>query len=115
MGNWVKRPATLVTAARPARFVVLQRIVSSHVRRVGSGGGGASSSRSVVIGTMAWTSCEDGQVVAPRTQFVRVGGVSIGYQTFGQGPDLLVVPGGPSHLELRWHLPLSASFHRSLA
>ena len=50
----------------------------------------------------------------PRTQFVRVGGVSIGYQTFGEGPDLLVVSAGPSHLELRWHLPLSASFHRSL-
>jgi class 3 adenylate cyclase len=54
-------------------------------------------------------------VERPATRFVKVGEGPIAYQVFGEGPDLVVVPGGPSHLELRWHLPASARFHRTLA
>lgn len=54
-------------------------------------------------------------VDAPQTRFVSSGDVLVGFQSFGMGPDLLVISGGPSHLELRWHLPRSARFHRALA
>jgi pimeloyl-ACP methyl ester carboxylesterase len=54
-------------------------------------------------------------VQRPETRFVKVGKGAIAYQVFGEGPDLVVIAGGPSHLELRWHMPASARFHCALA
>ena len=39
----------------------------------------------------------------------------IAFQVFGEGPDIVLIPGGPSHLELRWHLRGSAAYYRQLA
>ena len=42
----------------------------------------------------------------PQTvEYARHDGVSIAFQVFGSGPDLLVVPGWASHLERNWELP----------
>src|SRR5262245_34412839 len=44
--------------------------------------------------------------VTPRTvEYARHDGVSIAFQVFGSGPDLLVIPGWASHLERNWELP----------
>src|SRR3954452_8056526 len=51
----------------------------------------------------------------PVTRFVESGDAQIAYQVFGEGPDLLVIAGGPSHLEMRWHQPSSARFYAELA
>ena len=40
--------------------------------------------------------------IPPRTSYARHGGFSIAYQTFGEGPDLVVAPTAPSHLDLMW-------------
>lgn len=42
----------------------------------------------------------------PQTvEYARHDGVSIAFQVFGSGPDLLVMPGWASHLERNWELP----------
>src|SRR5438874_983775 len=51
----------------------------------------------------------------PVTRFVQSGDAQIAYQVFGEGPDLLVIAGGPSHLEMRWHQASSARFYTELA
>lgn len=46
-------------------------------------------------------------------EYARHDGVSIAFQVFGSGPDLLVVPGWASHLERNWELPgLAELFER---
>jgi hypothetical protein len=47
----------------------------------------------------------------PDTRHARSGGLSIAYQTLGDGPfDLLIVPGFVSHLEQAWEDPSYARF-----
>jgi class 3 adenylate cyclase len=51
----------------------------------------------------------------PETHYARSGSVHLAYQVFGSGPvDLLVVPGGFTHVELRWEEPENARFYRWL-
>lgn len=54
-------------------------------------------------------------VERPTTRFVGSGDALIAFQAFGAGPDLVVISAGPSHLELRWHMPASARFYRKLS
>ena len=52
----------------------------------------------------------------PDTYYAKTGdGLSIAYQVFGAGPDLLFVPGYISNLELNWDLPAYAGLLRRLA
>jgi pimeloyl-ACP methyl ester carboxylesterase len=52
----------------------------------------------------------------PATRYARSGDAGIAYQVLGEGPpDVLMVPGFPSHLELAWEYPRLASFYRQLA
>ena len=55
--------------------------------------------------------------VAPQTRYARApDGVSIAYQTFGDGPrDLVWVPGWVSHLEANWDEPTLVQFFEGLA
>jgi pimeloyl-ACP methyl ester carboxylesterase len=46
----------------------------------------------------------------PETHFVRAGEVDIAYQVFGQGPDLVVVNGWFTNLDVMWELPEYARF-----
>ena len=49
------------------------------------------------------------------TRYARTSdGVYVAYQTWGQGPDLLLVPGFISHLELLWESPLYARLNERL-
>lgn len=50
----------------------------------------------------------------PRTQYARSGDVHIAYQVFGEGPDLLWIPGWVSQVEHWWDHPRPASFIRRL-
>ena len=52
----------------------------------------------------------------PKTQYAKSGDLHIAYQVTGQGPlDLVLVPGGMSHLESQWEHPWSAGFLDRLA
>jgi pimeloyl-ACP methyl ester carboxylesterase len=52
----------------------------------------------------------------PETRYAQSDGVSIAYQTLGEGPiDLVVVPGWVSNLDLFWEQPAVESFYRRLA
>ncbi len=51
----------------------------------------------------------------PEIQYVRSGDISIAWQVVGDGPDLIFVPPGASHLDLRWDEPRSARMLRRLA
>ena len=52
----------------------------------------------------------------PKTQYAKSGDLHIAYQVTGQGPlDLVLVPGGVSHLESQWEHPWSAGFLDRLA
>jgi pimeloyl-ACP methyl ester carboxylesterase len=52
----------------------------------------------------------------PRTRYAKSGDVSIAYQIVGDGPlDLVLVPGGLSHLDFGWADPGYAHFLRRLA
>lgn len=51
----------------------------------------------------------------PRVRYADVGGASIAYQVFGEGPDLLVTPGFVSHLDLQWTIPSYARFFEMLS
>ena len=50
----------------------------------------------------AWT-----QVPVPETHYAASGGVQIAYQVFGEGPELVWVPGWVSQLDLYWGSPRS--------
>src|SRR5215470_19735903 len=52
----------------------------------------------------------------PKTQYAKSGNLHIAYQVTGQGSlDLVLVPGGVSHLESQWDHPWSAGFLDRLA
>jgi class 3 adenylate cyclase len=53
--------------------------------------------------------------MAPATRYARSGAVSIAYQTLGEGPDLLCVPGWISHVEHVWEEPSLRRFFERLA
>jgi pimeloyl-ACP methyl ester carboxylesterase len=48
--------------------------------------------------------------VIPDIRYVRREGVSVAYQVFGDGPDLLFIPGFVSNLEYQWQFELTARF-----
>ncbi len=59
---------------------------------------------------------KDSGVDLPETRYAKsADGLSIAYQVFGTGADLLFVPGYMSNLELNWDLPAYAGFLRRLA
>lgn len=62
---------------------------------------GASSPR-VRHGTVMVRS---GPLKPPETCYTRLGDVNVGYQVFGGGLDLIVVPMFASHLDLMWSEP----------
>jgi pimeloyl-ACP methyl ester carboxylesterase len=52
----------------------------------------------------------------PDTKYAKSGGVHIAYQVVGDGPpDLVLIPGWISHVELAWEEPALARFLRRLA
>lgn len=51
----------------------------------------------------------------PETLYARSGDVRIAYQVMGAGPDLVVVPGLTSHLEIQWRDLSYRRFMRSLS
>jgi pimeloyl-ACP methyl ester carboxylesterase len=51
----------------------------------------------------------------PETRYATSGEVQIAYQAFGEGPDLVWVPGWVSQLDLYWEHPALARFLRRLA
>jgi pimeloyl-ACP methyl ester carboxylesterase/DNA-binding CsgD family transcriptional regulator len=51
----------------------------------------------------------------PETHFAKSGGLRIAYQVIGEGPDLVMVPGLTSHLEIQWRDPGYRRFVRSLS
>lgn len=58
---------------------------------------------------------KSGLVGALPTRYVRSRGVSIAYQVMGEGPDLVCVPGGISHLDLDLELAKPRRFYDRLA
>jgi pimeloyl-ACP methyl ester carboxylesterase len=53
--------------------------------------------------------------VVPDIRYVRRDGVSVAYEVFGEGPDLLFIPGFVSNLEYQWHFELTARFFDRLS
>jgi hypothetical protein len=52
----------------------------------------------------------------PQTRYAKSGDVNIAYQVLGQGPpDLVVVPGWVSNIEIFWEEPAVVRFLRRLA
>lgn len=51
----------------------------------------------------------------PETHYATSGDLRIAYQAFGDGPDLVWVPGWVSQLDLYWEEPALARFLRRLA
>jgi class 3 adenylate cyclase/DNA-binding winged helix-turn-helix (wHTH) protein len=51
---------------------------------------------------------------APRTSYARGDGASIAYQTFGRGPDLVLIAGFTTNVELQWEHPTPAGFLQRL-
>ena len=47
---------------------------------------------------------------APQTHYAASGDLHIAYQAFGDGPDLVWVPGWVSQLDLYWEEPSLARF-----
>jgi hypothetical protein len=43
--------------------------------------------------------------VQPKTLYADSAGAKIAYQVVGRGPDLVMVPGMVTHLELLWRVP----------
>jgi len=41
----------------------------------------------------------------PETRYAKSGALRIAYQLTGAGPDLVMIPGLTSHLEVQWPLP----------
>ncbi len=56
----------------------------------------------------------DTDVVIPDIRYVRREGVSVAYQVFGDGPELLFIPGFVSNLEYQWQFELTARFFERL-
>jgi pimeloyl-ACP methyl ester carboxylesterase len=55
-------------------------------------------------------------VDVPPTRYAKSGGVSVAYQVVGEGPlELVLAPGGLSHLDLGWADPGYSRFLRRLA
>jgi len=54
-------------------------------------------------------------VIHPETRFAKCDGVAVAYQTFGEGPDLVICPGWVTNVEYGWELPERARFHEELA
>ncbi len=54
-------------------------------------------------------------VSGPRTRYARSGDVHIAYQVVGDGPDLVVVPGFVSHLDMQWGSEVTRRFVVRLA
>lgn len=53
--------------------------------------------------------------MTPRTRYAVNGDVNIAYQVSGGGPDLVIVPGFVSHLEMDWAAPHAAGFLERLS
>jgi pimeloyl-ACP methyl ester carboxylesterase/DNA-binding CsgD family transcriptional regulator len=53
--------------------------------------------------------------MGPETYYAKSGGLHIAYQVTGEGPDLVMVPGLTSHLEIQWRDPGYRRFMRSLS
>jgi class 3 adenylate cyclase/alpha-beta hydrolase superfamily lysophospholipase len=53
--------------------------------------------------------------VRPETRFVKCDGIAVAYQTFGDGPDLVICPGWVTNVEYGWEVPERARFHEELA
>jgi pimeloyl-ACP methyl ester carboxylesterase/DNA-binding CsgD family transcriptional regulator len=53
--------------------------------------------------------------VEPETHYAKSGGLRIAYQVTGEGPDLVMVPGLTSHLEVQWRDPDYRRFVRSMS
>jgi pimeloyl-ACP methyl ester carboxylesterase/DNA-binding CsgD family transcriptional regulator len=51
----------------------------------------------------------------PETHYAKSGGLRIAYQVTGDGPDMVMVPGLTSHLEIQWRDPGYRRFVRSLS
>jgi pimeloyl-ACP methyl ester carboxylesterase/DNA-binding CsgD family transcriptional regulator len=51
----------------------------------------------------------------PETYYAKSGGLRLAYQVTGEGPDLVMVPGLTSHLEIQWRDPGYRRFVRSLS
>lgn len=49
------------------------------------------------------------------TQYARSGELSIAYQVTGKGPDLVLIPGSLSHVELGWETPPTEMLYRGLS
>jgi pimeloyl-ACP methyl ester carboxylesterase len=49
------------------------------------------------------------------TRYAKSGDISIAYQVIGSGPDIVLVPGSLSHIELGWSTPASAAMYRRLS
>jgi pimeloyl-ACP methyl ester carboxylesterase len=50
----------------------------------------------------------------PQTRWAESDGASIAYQTFGDGPDLVLIAGFTTNVEVQWEHPAIASFLRRL-
>jgi pimeloyl-ACP methyl ester carboxylesterase/DNA-binding winged helix-turn-helix (wHTH) protein len=50
----------------------------------------------------------------PRTRYAEGEGASIAYQTFGEGPDLVLIAGFATNVEVQWEHPDIAAFLRRL-
>ncbi|HEY0999824.1 MAG TPA: alpha/beta hydrolase [Streptosporangiaceae bacterium] len=51
----------------------------------------------------------------PETRYAKSGDLGIAYQVTGIGPDLVMIPGMTSHLEIQWRDPGYRRFVRSLS
>jgi pimeloyl-ACP methyl ester carboxylesterase len=51
----------------------------------------------------------------PATQYAQSAGYSIAYQVLGRGPDLVLIPGFVSNVEVVWEIPPAAQFLQRLA
>jgi pimeloyl-ACP methyl ester carboxylesterase len=50
----------------------------------------------------------------PRTSYAEGDGASIAYQTYGEGPDLVLIAGFATNVEVQWEHPAIAAFLRRL-
>ena len=57
----------------------------------------------------------DDPAALAETRYARSGDLSIAYQVNGQGPDVVLVPGSLSHVELGWETPPYAPIYRRLS
>jgi pimeloyl-ACP methyl ester carboxylesterase/DNA-binding CsgD family transcriptional regulator len=58
---------------------------------------------------------ENRSYMEPETYYAKSGDLRIAYQVIGGGPDLVMVPGMTSHLEIQWRDPGYRRFVRSLS